>query len=164
MALKTHYDFAENDYQFFKRAYDAGNYGNSMGAMAQNICEKYLKHLVEEYFPSDSKEKFQEKQQALRTHNLSRLLNFLEKNMGMCIAEEVQDKLQLIDGYYFSTRYPGDNAVELTQRNIRQCMEAINLCRDQVIGMIHEIEEREAEKEEPASLNAEDILADDFDL
>ena len=47
--LKTYYDFATNDYEFLMDAYRAGFVSNAMGAMAQGICEKYLKHVINEY-------------------------------------------------------------------------------------------------------------------
>ena len=46
MALNSYFDFAENDFRYFKASYDAGIVANMMGAMAQGICEKYMKHLI----------------------------------------------------------------------------------------------------------------------
>ena len=40
MALNSYFDFAENDFRYFKASYDAGIVANMMGAMAQGICEK----------------------------------------------------------------------------------------------------------------------------
>lgn len=54
--LKTYYDFADNNFNFLIAAYEQGLVGNAMGAMAQETCEKYLKHIIEEYIvPNDSK-------------------------------------------------------------------------------------------------------------
>lgn len=53
MALNSYFDFAENDFQYFKASYDAGIVANMMGAMAQGICEKYMKHLISEYYKPD---------------------------------------------------------------------------------------------------------------
>ena len=47
--LKTYFDFAENNYDFLLAAYEQGLVGNAMGAMAQETCEKYLKHIIEKY-------------------------------------------------------------------------------------------------------------------
>ena len=47
--LKTYYDFADNNYDFLMAAYKNGLVGNAMGAMEQEACEKYLKHLIDEY-------------------------------------------------------------------------------------------------------------------
>ena len=54
MALSSYFDFAENDFQYFKASYEAGIVANMMGAMAQGICEKYMKHLVSEYYKPDN--------------------------------------------------------------------------------------------------------------
>ena len=45
--LKTYYDFADNNFNFLIAAYEQGLVGNAMGAMAQETCEKYLKHIIE---------------------------------------------------------------------------------------------------------------------
>ena len=37
MALSSYFDFAENDFQYFKASYNAGIVANMMGAMAQGI-------------------------------------------------------------------------------------------------------------------------------
>ena len=55
MALSSYFDFAENDFQYFKASYEAGIVANMMGAMAQGICEKYMKHLVSEYWHENAK-------------------------------------------------------------------------------------------------------------
>ena len=44
--MNTYLDFAENDYMFFRHAYDSGNKGTALAALGQNICERYLKHCV----------------------------------------------------------------------------------------------------------------------
>ena len=44
--LKTYYDFADNNFNFLIAAYEQGLVGNAMGAMAQETCEKYLKHII----------------------------------------------------------------------------------------------------------------------
>lgn len=46
--MNTYLDFAENDYMFFRHAYDSGNKGTALAALGQNICERYLKHIVSE--------------------------------------------------------------------------------------------------------------------
>ena len=90
MALNSYFDFAENDFQYFKASYDAGIVANMMGAMAQGICEKYMKHLISEYYkPSDA---IQQKdfENILRTHSLNRLMKFLKGNMGAEFSKNTQ--------------------------------------------------------------------------
>ena len=40
--------FAENDRRFFRDAYDHGIRGGALAVLGQNICERYLKHLISE--------------------------------------------------------------------------------------------------------------------
>ena len=75
--LKTYYDFADNNFNFLIAAYEQGLVGNAMGAMAQETCEKYLKHIIEEYIvPNDSNENAK-KTELLRTHNLTKLSKYI---------------------------------------------------------------------------------------
>ena len=78
MALNSYFDFAENDFQYFKASYDAGIVANMMGAMAQGICEKYMKHLISEYYKPDDAMQQKDFENILRTHSLNRLMKFLK--------------------------------------------------------------------------------------
>ncbi len=51
MELKTYYDFALDDYRFLSELKKSGITANSIGAIAQNTCERFLKHLINEYAP-----------------------------------------------------------------------------------------------------------------
>ena len=79
MALNSYFDFAENDFQYFKASYDAGIVANMMGAMAQGICEKYMKHMISEYYKPDDAMQQKDFENILRTHSLNRLMKFLRK-------------------------------------------------------------------------------------
>ena len=83
MSLNNYLDFAENDYNYFVNSYKRGDVANMMGAIAQGVCEKYLKHLINEfYLPQSDNEKI-EKEQALRTHNINRLLKYLDNHLNI---------------------------------------------------------------------------------
>lgn len=45
-ALKTYYDFAEDDYQYLKEDYERGRIANYMAGMAQIQTSKFLKTYV----------------------------------------------------------------------------------------------------------------------
>lgn len=51
MELRTYYDFALNDYEFLCELKKNGITANSIGAIAQNTCERFLKHLINEFVP-----------------------------------------------------------------------------------------------------------------
>ena len=137
MALITYYDFAEDDYKFFMAAFRENIIGNSLAGMAQNACEKYLKHIVSEYDEScNKKENLEKKERILKTHSLQRIMKYVECDMETEIPKKIYDSLMKIDGYYFSTRYPGDNSIEVDKRDIDNCREALVNCKSYVDDFI----------------------------
>ena len=79
--LKTYYDFADNNYDFLMAAYKNGLVGNAMGAMAQETCEKYLKHLIDEYVILGDSADNAKKTEILRTHNLTKLSKYISSHL-----------------------------------------------------------------------------------
>ena len=134
---------AENDFQYFKASYDAGIVANMMGAMAQGICEKYMKHLISEYYKPDDAMQQKDFENILRTHSLNRLMKFLKANMGAEFSKNTQTHMRMIDGFYFSTRYPGDDSIEIDGDDVETCNDAIELCRTEVLGLERELKKCE---------------------
>lgn len=64
--LRTYKDFADNSYQYFMFAYNSGQLFNEMGAMAQSVCEQYLKHLISEFSEPENSIENEEKERVLR--------------------------------------------------------------------------------------------------
>ena len=56
MAMTSYLDFAENDYKYFMTSYEHGIVANAMAADAQEICEKYMKHVIDKYFEPETEE------------------------------------------------------------------------------------------------------------
>ncbi|MBQ6662758.1 MAG: HEPN domain-containing protein [Firmicutes bacterium] len=148
MGLKTYFDFAENDYQYLQNTAKDGYVANTMGALAAGVCEKYLKHLTDRYVKPASLEESTEKTAALRTHNLKRLVRYLEGALSIRFTDEVRAAVNEVDGYYFSTRYPGDEAIELTAEDIQRAVEATRVCREFVLAVITGLEEEQSETKE----------------
>ena len=131
MELKTYYDFALDDYRFLSELRKSGITANSIGAIAQNTCERFLKHLINEYVPvsEDNRNYITE---ILTTHNLNRLVSFWNHYSEDKIPDSVLAQLRKINGFYFSTKYPGDDSQTLTKENISTCYEAVELCKQAV--------------------------------
>ena len=128
--LKTYYDFADNNFNFLIAAYEQGLIGNAMGAMAQETCEKYLKHIIEEYIvPNDSNENVK-KMELLRTHNLTKLSKYI-LNYLPDIKLDLQS-LNLVNGLYFTMRYPGDESIVVEKEDIEEYVEAVKKCKKAV--------------------------------
>ena len=148
MVLETYFDFAENDFQYFTQSLQAGIVANMMGAIAQGICEKYMKHLISEYDNPDNAEEKIQHTKILSTHSLDRLIKYVDKNLGLQFSKETKNEMKIIDGYHFSTQCPGETSIELDKSDIEQCGWAISHCREAVIQMIKEKEEPEVQQEE----------------
>ena len=72
--LNSYLAFADNDYLFFRQAYDTGNKGSALAALGQSICERYLKHVISEFAQPENRNEMQDKENILRTHSLRRLM------------------------------------------------------------------------------------------
>ncbi|WP_242877119.1 HEPN domain-containing protein [Fusibacter sp. 3D3] len=79
-----------------------------MCGQCQQICEKFLKHLIY-LFCSDNKDA----ESALRSHSLIKL-NSVLKDSGIDLELD-RKSLSIVKDYYFTARYPGDEFIELTR-------------------------------------------------
>ena len=137
--LKTYYDFADNNFNFLIAAYEQGLIGNAMGAMAQETCEKYLKHIIEEYIvPNDSNENVK-KMELLRTHNLTKLSKYILNYLPDIKLD--RQSLNLVNGLYFTTRYPGDESIVVEKEDIEEYVEAVKKCKKAVDEFIRSREQ-----------------------
>lgn len=137
--LRTYKDFADNSYAYFMFAYDNNQLFNEMGAMTQSICERYLKHLIAEYAEPENDRERDSKERVLRSHNLRVLSNFLRHTMELPMPKTLVTSLNSVNGFYFSTRYPGEDSTTLTQEDLDECAEAIRLCKAYVEDIIRQL-------------------------
>lgn len=128
MELRTYYDFANDDYKFIKAILEAGITANSLGAIAQNTCERFIKHLINQYIPVTNKNQA-EVTEVLSTHNLNRLVNYWNNKSTIPIDSETSAILKEVNGFYFSTKYPGDDSQTLTENDYKTCMSAVEKCK-----------------------------------
>ncbi len=139
MELRTYYDFANDDYKFIKATLEAGITANSLGAMTQNTCERFIKHLINQYIPVTNKNRF-ELTEILSTHNLNRLVNYWNSKSTMPIDSETASALKEVNGFYFSTKYPGDDSLTLNEEDYKICINAIEKCKQCVDSIIEKRE------------------------
>jgi len=135
MELRTYYDFALDDYRFLCELRKNGITANSIGAIAQNTCERFLKHLINVYVPVTDDNR-QQVTDILTTHNLNRLVFFWNQFSENRIPSDVAAKLKKINGFYFSTKYPGDDSLTLSLENIASCYDAVEACKQTVDEII----------------------------
>lgn len=128
--LKTYYDFADNNYDFLMAAYKNGLVGNAMGAMAQETCEKYLKHLIDEYVILVDSADNAKKTEILRTHNLTKLSKYISSHLPEVNLD--RPSLNLVNGLYFTTRYPGDESIMVEKDDLDEYIDAVKKCKNAV--------------------------------
>ena len=92
---------------------------------------------------NDSMEILKDFENILRTHSLNRLMKFLKANMGAEFSKNTQTHMRMIDGFYFSTRYPGDDSIEIDGDDVETCNDAIELCRKEVLELERELKKCE---------------------
>ena len=139
--LSTYFDFAENDFLYLSASMEHKMIYNGMTALAQNICEKYLKHIIDEYYEPKKEEEFMVKQDILRTHSLKKLIGFLDSRMGIELSDEKYDGIIEADGYYFSARYPGESSFMVNERDVNRAYNAVKVCRDFVLAIIRKMKD-----------------------
>ena len=119
----TYYTRAENDYQFVKANYEEGRVSEVMCYVMQSICERYLKHIIDTYYTGEIGS-------VMRTHTIRVLRDFIIRNVPDFNCDW-SVALQA-DGYYFSARYPGDDAIEVNADDVEYCWKAVNVVRNAV--------------------------------
>lgn len=117
MAKKEGYfEYAENDFRFLKESVAHGFVYNGMCSLAQNICEKYMKYIAEK------KADALNETHVMKTHNLSILKKFLKRHFPEIPAD--WDVVEKANGFYFSSRYPGEDSFFVDEEDISICWRA----------------------------------------
>ena len=126
--MKTFYDYAENDYLFLKDIDKTNtNAYNAYCALSQSVCERYLKHIVDEHVRPTSAVEEKEKEDVLRTHSLRKLCNYLGRYLPAFVVDTAA--VYKAEGFYFAVRYPGDSSYFAELNDVEACEEAVCKCR-----------------------------------
>ena len=137
--LKTYFDFAEDDYRYLANDYADGRVANYMGAASQNTCERYLKYIVEECFCPETQTDIDKKKDILKTHSLRKLMKFLQSENLTDFSRQEYSMISTIDGFYFTTRYPGEDSFSVDKQDLDNCMDALNICRTKALDLQMEL-------------------------
>jgi hypothetical protein len=126
----SYFDYAEADFQVLEEACQSDIRGNLWAGVSQNICERYFKHLIDQYVGADDEAGLHRKIDILHTHSLTRLLNYLVTELpGFSIGMEDNYLFRSIDGFYFSTRYPGEDHFLASSQDIDLGIKAAKAAR-----------------------------------
>ncbi len=126
--VKNYFTMAESDYQYLKEDYERGKFGNVLCYCSQNICERYLKHVIDVYVRDVNTT------EVLRTHNLKNLRGFIKNALPDFKAN--WSIILMADGYYFAARYPGSEASFTTAEDASDCQQAVEETRRAVIEYV----------------------------
>jgi hypothetical protein len=127
---QSYYDFADEVYTELKFLVDNERTGNSLCILANSICERYLKHIIDVYFDADDEKAYARKQQILKTHSLRGLCAFI--NFNGLIAGLDNNKICQADGYHRSARYPGDDSLFVSKEDVHAAWEAVLYCKKMI--------------------------------
>lgn len=124
MALRF-YDFAEDDYLYLQASINQGLVRNSMCSMSQKIVERFLKQMVVNYV-DETEDNASEFTSVLHTHNLLKITNFLSGNLP---DFDLPESVRPINGYYFTTSYPGDESFMVSREDVQICWKGVQDCK-----------------------------------
>ena len=119
---------ADNDFTLVSRLLDNGDCFFHIPALVQETCEKYLKHIVAEYCVPENDDETAAKASVLRTHSLRVLLSYLNK-AGLSVEPQDRAALMMVEGMYFTTRYPSDDFYIMQSTDIETCKTALSSAR-----------------------------------
>ncbi len=117
MNINSYYLLARNDYLFLQSAKNSKLY-NNIAVQAQQIVEKYLKHLVYT-FCIDHHESLR----ALRSHSLVKLNSILLES-GIDLELSKGD-LAILKDYYYDAKYPGDNFIVVSKEDAEHALKVV---------------------------------------
>ena len=137
--IKNYMYYANQEREGFIKLYNSGSTYDFMAGMAQSICEKYLKQIIDDYCQPSTVQEQHEKEMVLHTHNLRNLFNLLEK-YEIDIDQETKKTILYVDGYYFSTRYPGPDSSTVSKNDLKECLNSINVCKETIESIKEDME------------------------
>lgn len=131
-SIMNYKNIADNDYAFLSdainKALEKQDTPLRIPSLASEVCEKYLKHIINEYCHPESDEEMYAKEKILHSHSLRNLLDYIE-NAGFEVCDETRDQIIIIDGLYFNTHYPSEDFHRTTIKDIKDSLSAMNLAK-----------------------------------
>lgn len=117
----NYYSIACNDLRCMQFMMD-GEFYNQISVCAQQVAEKMLKSVVEVTMPLDDNT-----EKIMRSHNLKLIYDKIHEQIPNFILD--RHGLASLKDYYFDTKYPGDNFVNVTRE---ECNDNLRIAYDVV--------------------------------
>lgn len=149
---------AESDYRTVKVLYTSCK-ENAIGFIAEQACEKYLKHLIALEKNITDLTKIPVPKEDL--HNLSRLCAYLYRECNFETPYDLREEYYKVSRLYQQVRYPGHFLYhDITNAEIELCVNTVTKCRNLVLSRIAEIEKGQENDKTPKI----DAFKDEYDF
>lgn len=120
----TYRAIAAEEYSFWLKDIENGNRYPSLTAKAQEIAEKFLKDVLDNYALPNETNDVPEIRNALRSHNLLQIVDCIVKS-GLPVTNDLQWAVLAINGFYFTTRYPGPDYFRPNESHYLRCRDSL---------------------------------------
>lgn len=142
-------NYAENDYKFTVEAYKSGLRGNALGYLAEQTCEKYIKHAICIAQGIDASIPGEAPRFSLdETHSPGKLVRKL-RDYGISIPGSFVHEMNTLASCYRDIRYPGYyTSHTIEEEEIKDCMLAMKHCRENILSIIKNIELKKLSEKE----------------
>lgn len=124
MITNNYYAIALDDYATLKDLAALKRY-NHVAVFSQQVAEKMLKFIVYTFCAGR-----EDAQLALNRHNLKKLYSVI-LNSGINLELDTKD-LTFLEDFYFDTRCPGDNFMNVTESDAVECMNIVEYIKPRI--------------------------------
>lgn len=128
MDYSSYYDVALNDLSYLEfnmQEIEHMPEFNNIVMHEQQVCEKFLKHLVRIYVYDSDVEK------VLKSHKLNTLVSRVERSIGVSLKVN-QDMLRFLSDFYFDGRYPGVDFIVADRKDAEEGYRTVKQVKEQV--------------------------------
>lgn len=133
--MDSYYEAAQNDYLYLEGVKnilnDLHSY-NPVAVTAQNIAERYLKHIIQNYMLD------RDYTHTLRSHKLMTLYQAIHSKYDHFILDE--NMLRILTDYYFDARYPGADYIIVSREDAIQAISGVESIKCAVDAFIKNIQ------------------------
>lgn len=136
--MDSYYDTAQNDYLYLEGVKEILNNlrsYNPIAVTAQNIAERYLKHIIQNYMLD------KDYTQTLRSHKLMTLYQAIHSRFEDFILDD--NMLRILTDYYFDARYPGADYIMVTREDALEAIRGVETIKYAVDTFIEKMQEKE---------------------
>lgn len=138
--LNSYWGIAEQDYTYAKQILGFSKEINSFNKVVSTCAQAaggYLKSIIEYCFTAE-----EDAIPLLRTHNLRAIYNRITTKYRLEISSK---DCKWLGDFYFDTRYPGDNFVIASKEDAEECLQLVEIIRQDALRILEQEEKSRKE-------------------